>query len=126
MEKAIEEHLLENEESLSTSSSGSDFIVIDRNNLSKQELIERVVNTPTIFYDTNWDAAVTSLPDDTSESDDSCEVISISEGISTMSYTNDKANVDGDENCDSKVTFILGNSPISKVTDYVKQKSDEH
>lgn len=43
MEKAIEEHLLDNTESLSTSSSGSDFIVIDRNSLSNKEQIGRFV-----------------------------------------------------------------------------------
>ncbi|VDK81204.1 unnamed protein product [Onchocerca ochengi] len=125
MEKADEEHLLDNTDSLSTSSSGSDFIVIDRNSLSNKELIGRLVNAPMIIYDTDWNAAIASLPDDTSESDDSCEVISISEGNSAMSYANGKANVDDNEYFDSKVNFVLGSSPISEVTDYVKQ-NDKH
>ncbi|OZC06007.1 hypothetical protein X798_07012 [Onchocerca flexuosa] len=127
MEKAVEEHLLDNTDSLSTSSSGSDFVVIDRNSLSDKELIGRLVNAPMIIYDMDWNAAIASLPDDdTSESDDSCEVISISEGISAVSHANGKANIDGDEHFDSKVSFVLGSSPISEVTDYVKQKNDKH
>ncbi|KAL3995132.1 Chaperone for wingless signaling and trafficking of LDL receptor family protein [Acanthocheilonema viteae] len=63
MEKAIEEHLLDNTESLSMSSSGSDFIVID-SSLSNNEHIERSMDEPTIIYNTNWNTAIASLPDD--------------------------------------------------------------
>uniref|UniRef100_A0A0R3RNC9 CRAL_TRIO_N domain-containing protein n=1 Tax=Elaeophora elaphi TaxID=1147741 RepID=A0A0R3RNC9_9BILA len=79
MEKAIEEHILDNTESLSMSSSGSDFVVIDRNSLSTNELTEgfvmqedeslkryfRLMDAPIRIYDTDWNTAVAPLPDDT-------------------------------------------------------------
>ncbi|VDO18031.1 unnamed protein product [Brugia timori] len=43
MEKAIEVHLLDNKGNLSTSSSGSDFVVIDQNSLSNREHNEEFV-----------------------------------------------------------------------------------
>ncbi|CAG9531392.1 unnamed protein product [Cercopithifilaria johnstoni] len=123
MEKAIEEHLLNNStESLSVSSSGSDFVVIDRNSLSNDELIEGLVDAPNIIYHTDWNTTTASLPDDTSESDDSCEAISVSEETSAVSYASAKANVDGSEQCDMEIN-TLGSSPV--VTDYVEQKNDE-
>lgn len=44
MEKAVEGYSLGNVESLSISSSGSDFVVIDRNSLSNDELIDGFVS----------------------------------------------------------------------------------
>ncbi|KAK6104748.1 UBA-like domain family protein [Brugia pahangi] len=136
MEKAIEVHLLDNKGNLSTSSSGSDFVVIDQNSLSNREHNEDLIDSSAIIYDTDWKTAVTSspddtmqnsilsLPDDTSESDDSCEVISVNDGINAMSYANIKENMDNNEHCDSKINFILGNSSI--MIDYMQQKSDDH
>ncbi|VDM12353.1 unnamed protein product [Wuchereria bancrofti] len=133
MEKAVEVHLLNNTGNLSTSSSGSDFVVIDQNSLSNKEHNEGLMDSSAIIYDTDWKTAVTSFPDDamqnsilsfpndTSESDDSCEVISVNDGINAMSYANIKDNVDNNEHCDSKINFILGNSSIM-----MQQKSDDH
>uniref|UniRef100_A0A915PFN9 Uncharacterized protein n=1 Tax=Setaria digitata TaxID=48799 RepID=A0A915PFN9_9BILA len=118
IEKAIEEHLLDNIESLSTSSSGSDFVVIDRNSVSNKELTAGIVDTPAIISDADWNTAhAASLSDDTSESDESCEVISIGEGIDIRNC----ANVDGASGYyDPKFSFFLGSSPVT--TDCKEQK----
>ncbi|VDM97229.1 unnamed protein product [Thelazia callipaeda] len=125
IDKAIEEYLLENLESLSTSSSASDFVVIDQDNLSNKEFTDRLTDAPEILDETQRSEILSSasLSDISSDSDDSCEVVSFNEGTFPLSYADVvKGKKGSGEKHDLKVSFVMGDSPLA--ADHLKQEED--